>query len=1391
MFLPRLREVFPQILRRLLFFATFLVMPAALAETPVEATERLHAWLDEQYTEELRFSPETLTSLGSKLLYDRLDDYSIASEQRRLQWLRQSVTSMHRRFDRKALDDEGRLSYDFWTYRLQRAENRLAFSDHRYVFTQMNAPHVQLPKLLINEHRVDTEADLQAYIRRLNAIGVAMRQNLERARTAADRGIRAPRFAYDIVIDQASRIIAGAPFEEGHGDSALWNDALQKIDALLQTSVITAQEANAYQAEVRAALLGPLQAGYREVIDWLRADRAETSDRATGVHSLPRGKAFYAERLAYHTTTELSADEIHAIGKTEVVRLKAAMHDILAKAGFDGSLQAFFTHVRDDPQFYQPDTAEGRRQYIAETDAILAQIEDKLPEVFGLLPRADLVVRRVESFREVAGGAAHYTKGTPDGDRPGVYYLHLSDMRANNLTDLQTTAYHEGNPGHHMQVSIAQENQQLPQFRRNTWYSAYGEGWALYAEQVAAEMGLFTDPYNDFGRLTAEIFRAIRLVVDTGLHHFGWSEEEAVRYMLDNSALPEGKVRSEIRRYLVLPGQATSYKVGMLKILALRKEAQAALADRFDIRGFHDAILGGGALPLQLLQQRVQHWVDSEGPPPYRAELVRTSHGVAHVTADDFGGLGYGEGFAAAEDNACEIARSLLQARGELARYFGAGPDNANLLQDAVLKAMDIDRQTRHALAAQTAEDLDWLQGYAAGFNRYLRENDGVSATAWCAGAPWVKAISAADLMTRMVVVAQTLPRMAGAIAAARPPQPRGAGRSGMAVKDHQIAAAWDAVTLKGMGSNAWALGSERTENRRGVLIGNPHYPWYGASRFWEKHLTIPGRLNVYGAHLLGAPGVAIGFTESVGWSHTVSDSQRLVFYRLELVPGDPTRYLVDGEPRKMQRRTVDVPVLQEDGSLGSRSHTLYFSHYGPVLTLPGMPWTEAQAFTARDANQGNHYLLPQWKAMNSAKSMDEFIDAHRNWNALPWVNTIAASKDGRAVYLDNSTVGHLSDAAVAGWKQQRERDPLTRQLYDTRGIVLLDGSDSRNAWQEDMGARLPGTTPFDARPALERADYVFNSNDSYWLSNVEHPLTGYSPLYGPTKTARSVRTRMNASILTPQSPYDYAGGNGRFNLEEAQTAILANRSFSADLLLEGLQSACTERNEHDATNDNNRAGLSDACRVLDAFDGHMNADSPGAVLFREWLAQFNYRETQRAGALFDEPFDSRQPLSTPCDLASADTALEALAAAASILDSAGLPLDSTLGSVQRARFVHRETPVHGGNRHEGTANLIISGQPEHPLAPEVAEKIEGSKLLTEDGYTVVHGSSFILGLAFDDQGPRGQVLLTYGQSSDPGSAYFDSQTALFRQREWRDALFTPEAVARDTRSRRILEEAR
>lgn len=744
----------------------------------------------------------------------------------------------------------------------------------------------------------------------------------------------------------------------------------------------------------------------------------------------------------------------------------------------------------------------------------------------------------------------------------------------------------------------------------------------------------------------------------------------------------------------------------------------------------------------------------------YHAEIIRTSFGVAHITADDFGSLGYGEGYAAAEDHVCNISHSLLEARGELARYFGAGDGDKHIASDAVVQAMDIRSQAFAALRQQDSDSLNWLRGYADGYNRYLSSVQGKSVGSWCDGAEWLQAITDLDLMARMVLVAQTLPRMAGALVAAQPPV-ADASVAGPA-DEQQLALAADAAKLDGMGSNAWAFGKARTANGRGLLLGNPHYPWYGDNRFWEKHLTIPGVMDVYGVHLLGAPGVAIGFNRSVGWSHTVSASQRVVYYQLQLVPGKPTHYYYDGRERALRQAKVSVAVRQDDGSLASHDQTLYFSHYGPILTLPGMPWNETSAFTARDANAGNYGLLGQWRAMSQAESMDAFIDAHRQWNAMPWVNTIAASADGRAVYIDNSTVGHLSAEAIDLWRQRLVEDALTAQVYEERGFILLDGSDSRFAWQKE-GAPVPGTVPFEQRPMLEREDYVFNANDSHWLSNAMAPLSGYSPLYGPEASARSLRTRMNIELI----------GEGEFSISRIQQTLFANESLSARLLQPALAQACADTEE-----------LAAACAAISGFNGRFDEDSRGALLFREWLASYPYEDGMRGGDLFAVPFDPAQPVATPNTLADRELALQKLAQAASLLDFAGYALDAALGEAQFAYRGERRIPIHGGNRYEGVANLMVSDIPDHPIALLEPAPVDGSAILTDAGYPIIHGSSFILALAFDDHGPVAEALLTYSQSGNPDSPHFSDQTDLYRNKQWRPALFERAAVEADMQSR-------
>jgi uncharacterized protein (DUF885 family) len=591
------------------------IAPATPATSAAQEAEResarLNEWLDARYEEQLGFSPLTKTRLGRKDDYDRIDDLSEAGAEAQLEWLRGTVRELERDFDRDVLTAEARTSYDLWRYGLERAEAAWPFRRRGYVFNQMQGPHTFLPQAIINFHRVDEEPDMIAYVARLREAGRALRQALERSQIAASEGVHAPRFAYDAVVAQSRAVITGAPFG-GAGDSPLYADVTSKLAALVAGDKISAARADELRETAAAALTENVKPAYDELIAWAAADRANSDEVATGVWKLPEGPAYYTERLAANTTTAMTADEIHALGLAEVDRIHAEMEEIKRQVGFEGTLQEFFASLRNNSQFLFPNTDEGREGYLQASRDYYGVIEARLPEYFGLLPKADLVVKRVEAFREQPGAAQHYVPGTPDGSRPGTYYVHLIDMSSMPKVELESVAYHEGIPGHHMQISIAQELTGVPMFRTQSFHTAYTEGWGLYAERLAKEMGGYQDPYSDFGRLGAEIWRAIRLVVDTGLHAKGWTEEQAVDYFLANGPTSEGQVRSEIRRYIVTPGQATAYKVGMLKILELRERASEALGDRFDVRRFHDTVLGGGALPLEILERRVDDWIARE-----------------------------------------------------------------------------------------------------------------------------------------------------------------------------------------------------------------------------------------------------------------------------------------------------------------------------------------------------------------------------------------------------------------------------------------------------------------------------------------------------------------------------------------------------------------------------------------------------------------------------------------------------------------------------------------------------------------------------------------------------------------------------------------------------------
>ena len=581
------------------------------ADDPPTESMRLNAWFDREWEAWLAYSPEFRTRLGDRRDYDRLGEVSDAARDEVEEWFLGSVARMRSEFDYDLLDAEARTSYDLYEYQGADVERYRRYRRYHDPIGR-SGPHAYYPFFMINHHRVETVGDMRAYISRLRQVGRAIRQHLDNARSAAEEGIRAPRFDYAAAMDEIDRVLAGAPFMPDV-ESSWWTDVTDKAASLVERGIVGETEAGEFVAEARRALIEEVSPAYLELRQWLEEDMASAAPEARGAWALPDGGAYYDYMLLQSTTLDLTAREIHETGLDEVDRIREEMEILKTDVGFGGTLQEFFAFVREDPRFYLSDTDGGRQAYLDLAAGYLDRMTDVLPDYFGILPKAGIEVRRVEAFREEDGGAQSYTPGTPDGSRPGVFYVHLSDMRSMPTYQLEAVAYHEGVPGHHLQISIAQELEDLPTFRKHSFYTAYTEGWALYSEALGSEMGFYEDPYSEFGRLSAEMWRAIRLVVDTGLHAERWTEEEAVQYFMANSPQPEGAVRSEIQRYLTMPGQAVAYKIGMMTIRDLRERARASLGAAFDIREFHDTVLGGGAMPLPVLEARVERWIAESG----------------------------------------------------------------------------------------------------------------------------------------------------------------------------------------------------------------------------------------------------------------------------------------------------------------------------------------------------------------------------------------------------------------------------------------------------------------------------------------------------------------------------------------------------------------------------------------------------------------------------------------------------------------------------------------------------------------------------------------------------------------------------------------------------------
>lgn len=569
-------------------------------------SQRLATFFQESFDEDVSSSPIWQSYLGIKDDYDKWDDVSDAATQAEIYKITARL-AQSKTFDTSQLSAQEQLSLQIFQQDIERQLANDEFRHHVYIMHQFRAAHTFIPSFLINIHRINDISDADAYIQRLHGVSAMFDQVIDQLRIREKLGVFPPKWAYDQMIQASNNVISGNPFTQSENDSTILADFTQKLGAL---GLSQAEQAS-YLSKANTALNKSVKPAYEKLIAELMKQRL-LSPEGDGVWRLPDGDKWYQNRLEWFTTTDLNAEQVHQIGVQNVERIHAQMREIMAQVNFEGTLSEFFTFMRTDPQFYYPDSDQGRADYMADAKAYIDKMEAKIPEYFGLTPKAPMVVKRVEAFREQSAGKAFYQSPAVDGSRPGIYYANLFDMMAMPTYQMEALAYHEGIPGHHMQRAITQELEGIPDFQKYASFTAYTEGWGLYTEELGKDMGFYADPYSDFGRLAMELWRACRLVVDTGLHAKQWSREKAIDYLVENTPNAKYDAVKAIERYIAMPGQATAYMIGKLKIMELRDKARNALGEDFDIRSFHDEVLKDGPVPLSLLEAKIDTWIQQQ-----------------------------------------------------------------------------------------------------------------------------------------------------------------------------------------------------------------------------------------------------------------------------------------------------------------------------------------------------------------------------------------------------------------------------------------------------------------------------------------------------------------------------------------------------------------------------------------------------------------------------------------------------------------------------------------------------------------------------------------------------------------------------------------------------------
>jgi acyl-homoserine-lactone acylase len=730
-------------------------------------------------------------------------------------------------------------------------------------------------------------------------------------------------------------------------------------------------------------------------------------------------------------------------------------------------------------------------------------------------------------------------------------------------------------------------------------------------------------------------------------------------------------------------------------------------------------------------------------PQGLEASITRTTYGIPHVTAKNWKGIGYGVAYAYAQDNLCLLAEDFATVAGERSLHFGAREKTTlgfdpldNLASDTFFRS-NLDLATLRRDGLQTSKiSRDLSEGYVAGYNRLLRDLGPDRVPEACRGKAWVRPITTDDMLrlTEKNALRSGALVLAQAIAYAAPPQE---------VKpDKIVSLTLPDTEASGLGSNGWAFGGDVTESGRGVLIGNPHFPWNGPARFWEMHLTIPGVYDVMGVGIAGTPIVSLGFNKDIGWTHTVTAAQHFTLFELEVDPADPTSYIVDGKSEKMTAKTVSIPM---PAGAAPVTRTLYSSRFGPMIAAPALllSWGKTKAFSMRDANAGNQRGLAAWMAIGKAKNVADIKAAVSTTLGIPWVNTIAVDRAGNTLHADVTAVPNVSAA-----KAKDCATPASALLAGR--VVLLDGKRAACDWDNTPGTAAPRLLPAGDQAIWERRDYLANSNDSYWLSNASAPYRQLSPILGAWGTMRTPRTRSGLIEIARR----LAGTDGlpgtKIDLPRAEAMAFANKSLVAELVVDKLLALCADKPE-----------VAAACDALRGWDRKYDVDSRGGYLFAVFAAQ-----VRTLPNLWAVKYDAADPVNTPRDvITDGDNGakmIAALAKATATLAAEGIALDARWGDVQFAKRGDQRIAIHGAEGALGVLNV------------QQAQKLPG-------GITPTHGSSYVQAVTFDDTGPVVDAVLSYSQSTNPASPHFGDQTLLYSAKRWVRLPFTKAQIAAET----------